>query len=127
MKTFDLEKAKAGAKVCTRDGKEARIICFDMAGDYPIVALVKLGTNEEHIVAYLSDGRISDDRQQGGDLMLADRLDWVKQMVKEALKDAHASFTVGACDTDLVGTYTENYAVIEMRWRTPISFESKHK
>lgn len=29
MKQFDLEAAKKGAKVCTRDGREARILCFD--------------------------------------------------------------------------------------------------
>lgn len=26
---FDVNKAKAGAKVCTRDGHPARIICYD--------------------------------------------------------------------------------------------------
>lgn len=41
MKEFDLEKAKAGHPVCTRDGKEARILCFDRIGHRPIVALVK--------------------------------------------------------------------------------------
>lgn len=29
MKEFDLEKAKAGHPVCTRNGNKARIICFD--------------------------------------------------------------------------------------------------
>lgn len=29
MKNFDLEKAKAGYPVRTRDGHETRIICFD--------------------------------------------------------------------------------------------------
>lgn len=29
MKNFDLDAAKRGAAVCTRDGVEARIICFD--------------------------------------------------------------------------------------------------
>lgn len=40
MKPFDLEKAKAGAEVCTRDGRKVRIICTDAKGNYPIVALV---------------------------------------------------------------------------------------
>ena len=39
LKPFDLEKAKAGKPVCTRDGRKARIICFDRVGDFPIVAL----------------------------------------------------------------------------------------
>ena len=42
FKPFDLEQAKAGKPVCTRDGRKARIICFDTKtlGDYPIIALV---------------------------------------------------------------------------------------
>ena len=39
LKPFDLEAAKAGKPVCTRDGRKARIICFDRVGDFPIVAL----------------------------------------------------------------------------------------
>ena len=39
LKPFDLEAAKAGKPVCTRDGRKARIICFDKVGDFPIVAL----------------------------------------------------------------------------------------
>lgn len=42
MKPFDLEKAKAGAPLCTREGFRARIICFDADNDrFPIVALIK--------------------------------------------------------------------------------------
>ena len=39
LKPFDLDAAKAGKPVCTRDGRKARIICFDRVGDFPIVAL----------------------------------------------------------------------------------------
>ena len=39
---FNLEAAKAGQPVCTRDGRKARIICFDVKGDIcPIIALVE--------------------------------------------------------------------------------------
>ena len=41
-KPFNLEEAKAGKPVCTRDGRKARIICFDAKGDpCPIIALVE--------------------------------------------------------------------------------------
>lgn len=40
MRKFDLEAAKAGAKVCTRDGRKTRILCFDAKGQYPIIVLV---------------------------------------------------------------------------------------
>lgn len=42
IKPFDLKVAKAGKPVCTRDGRKARIICFDTKGDMcPIIALVE--------------------------------------------------------------------------------------
>lgn len=42
MKPFDLEKAKAGAPVCTREGFRARIVCFDADHNrFPIIALIK--------------------------------------------------------------------------------------
>ena len=39
MKTFDLEKAKAGAPLCTREGFRARIVCFDADNDRKIFGL----------------------------------------------------------------------------------------
>ena len=46
LKPFDLEAAKAGKPVYTRNGRKARIICFDAKGDKPIIALVEMGTDE---------------------------------------------------------------------------------
>lgn len=43
---FNLEAAKAGKPVCTRDGRKARIICFDAEGEHPIIALVTDGVQE---------------------------------------------------------------------------------
>ena len=40
LKPFDIQKAKEGKPVCTRDGRKARIICFDAKGTHPIIALV---------------------------------------------------------------------------------------
>lgn len=41
MKEFNLELAKAGHQVQTRDGRPARVICYDKNGDkYPIIALI---------------------------------------------------------------------------------------
>lgn len=47
MKPFDLEKAKAGAKVVTRDGQEVRLLYFDIRGAaFPIVGLVDIKVRE---------------------------------------------------------------------------------
>lgn len=63
MKNFDLEKAKAGYPVCTRDGKEARILCFDRIGHHPIVVLVK-EAGDETIFSYNKKGRFSNDGRE---------------------------------------------------------------
>lgn len=59
IKPFDLEKAKAGEPVMTRDGCKARVICFDREEvDFPLVALVtdpESGT--ETLETYRADGR----------------------------------------------------------------------
>ena len=48
LKPFSLELAKQGKPVCTRDGRKARIICFDSKNDpqRPVVALVEHNDNE---------------------------------------------------------------------------------
>ena len=40
LKPFDIQKAREGKPVCTRDGRKARIICFNRKGDMPITALI---------------------------------------------------------------------------------------
>ena len=64
LKPFDLEAAKQGKPVCTRDGRKARIICFDYKGDsnaYPILALISTinsrGVPSKIIAKYTEDGR----------------------------------------------------------------------
>lgn len=56
MKQFDLEAARSGAPVCTRDGRKARIICFDRRDESsPIVALLE-GTSTESVLLYSENG-----------------------------------------------------------------------
>lgn len=57
LKPFDLEAAKAGKPVCTRDGRKARIICFDRNDLYPIVALIECEDGEEIIGSYSKEGQ----------------------------------------------------------------------
>lgn len=59
MKPFDIELAKAGHPVCTRDGRAVRILCYDFITqeDTPIIALVRLSEKQEGIICYKADGR----------------------------------------------------------------------
>lgn len=78
MKPFNIEKAKAGAEVCTRDGRKARVICFDKvnpSGDYArfsIIALVMEFDGCEAIYTYDQTGTYNCSRHESvDDLMLA--------------------------------------------------------
>ena len=53
LKSFSLEAAKQGKPVCTRDGRRARIICFDCKDEtFQIVALVSGSLGKEEIISY---------------------------------------------------------------------------
>lgn len=73
LKPFDIQKAREGKPVCTRDGRKARIICFDRRGDkYPIVALLE-GCNEEHsevAVTFTNEGLYEIGEKKSNDLMM---------------------------------------------------------
>lgn len=69
MKPFDLEAAKAGKPVCTRDGRKARIICWDKKGLVPIVALIE-HENSEIFLAYYNNGRHTIRERSDNDLMM---------------------------------------------------------
>lgn len=75
MKEFDLAKAKAGAPVCTRDGKPARIICWDRKdAHYPILYLAERRGVEgvEEVSSTTVIGHIfADGRCANGDLFMA--------------------------------------------------------
>lgn len=74
FKPFDLEAAKAGKPVCTRDGRKARIICWDKKGNYPIVALIQDNENSEHIEYYTENGIFSNGgNEKNRDLMMFTR------------------------------------------------------
>lgn len=70
MKEFNLELAKAGHPVCTRDGRNARVIFWEAKGDYPIIALITLSGGSEDHVSYTINGKFSIVEQDGLDLMM---------------------------------------------------------
>lgn len=75
-KDFDLDAAKRGATVCTRDGLPARILCFDsnIASDEyatPIVAEVAMD-GRMNIMCYTAKGGLDVEGQSKYDLMMSD-------------------------------------------------------
>ena len=72
LKPFNLEAVKADKSVCTRDGKNVRVICFDKVGAYPVVALVQEeGMETCHF--YSKDGKCVDCGNEYDLMMLCEK------------------------------------------------------
>ena len=102
FKPFDLEAAKAGKPVCTRDGRKARIICFDAKCNKPIVALI-YDCNKETVLQYLENGRFFVDQIDKYDLMMFPQK-------KEGWVNVYKSYNVGKkipCMTSIYPTKEE--------------------
>ena len=70
LKPFDIQKAREGKPVCTRNGAKARIICFDAKSDAPIIALITTDDGTEITFDYLSDGTFFNSENPDNDLMM---------------------------------------------------------
>ena len=115
MKPFDLEAAKAGAPVVTRNGKKARIICFDLYnGAYVLVALITQDDGREGVVLTKKDGRhctILDDSTH--DLFMAPvkKEGWLNIYPKNCSSEIYP--TIGFAD--LIG-HQSRVACVKVEW-----------
>lgn len=106
LETFNLDEVKDGKPVCTRDGRNVRIICFDCKVEsFPIVALVSGAFGREEIISYdeagYSSTRETDDRL----FMLPEKkIGWINvynKSIYNSEEDARDGITD---DSDYVGT-----------------------
>lgn len=73
---FEVELAKkiqnkeCDGRIVTRDGRSARIVCFDVQSIYPIISLVKDDNGKEKTIDCISDGRLYKDTETKNDLIL---------------------------------------------------------
>lgn len=72
MKPFDIELAKAGHPVCTREGEPVRIICYDRKNTkYPIMALIDKGDSEDFVSYILQGTFYNNGKEHKDDLFMA--------------------------------------------------------
>ena len=71
LKPFDLEAAKTGKPICTRDGRKARIVCFDRKANTPIIALIECDNRGEILQCVHNDGRCCQFGISDNDLMMS--------------------------------------------------------
>ena len=121
LKPFDIQKAREGKPVCTRDGHKARIICFDYngeTGDYPIVALVHYNKGNkcyERVLKYTSDGLFNKygDCQHDDDLMM---LPEKKEGWINIIKTEDGGYCCkGEVNSDYNDAFIENINVLDNR------------
>lgn len=68
LKPFDIEAAKAGKPVCTRDGRKARIISCSLRNkNFPIAAIIE--DEEENVYQFEANG-VCDEHDENLDLMM---------------------------------------------------------
>lgn len=78
MKQFDLETYNRmiaegkTPKIVTRDGCDARILCTDKKGDYPVVAVILDSENVENVKTHMDDGKYLEGCKGPSDLFFAD-------------------------------------------------------
>lgn len=88
IKPFDLASYKNGAKVKTRNGHEARIICTDRKNPHcPIIALVKVDDINETVLNYTPEGKVRlDTGVSDNDLVIVEEAEefWSDKEDKEA-------------------------------------------
>ena len=89
LKEFDLKAAKAGKPVCTRDGRRARIICFDMNSfnNHIIVALITEENGTESIYSYTSEGKWKETKTENDLMMLPEKKEGLVNVYKDSVYD----------------------------------------
>lgn len=73
MREFNLELAKQGHPVCTRDGKKVRILAFDVKCREPLVVAIQENDGDrEEVYTYALDGIfLGNNKLSEDDLMMA--------------------------------------------------------
>lgn len=119
LRPFDLQKAKEGKPVCTRDGRKARIICFDRRVNRPVVALIESDNHEEALQCYFDNGRCCCDVTSGYDLMMLPekKEGWVNVYKKEQNRYVKGIFPSREIALNSISEKSREYiATIKITW-----------
>ena len=73
MKQFNLQEylKNPDRHIVTRDGKDAKIICTNAKGNFPIIALVETYNGNETVLILKENGRFYNDTENSRDLFFA--------------------------------------------------------
>ena len=116
MKPFNLEEAKAGKPVQTRDGRDVEILTFDLRGGNSMLAIIK-AENHDYVATYAESGYYLNP-------MYEDKYDlFMKTEKKEGwvavLKDGKLSFNIYATKEEAESIFVKDsdfVAVAKIEW-----------
>jgi hypothetical protein len=115
LKPFDIQKAKAGKPVCTRDGRSVRILCFDAKrrDEKNIIALVpsKGYPGFEDLIAYPDNGIYYGEHENDGNLMMMPEK---KEGWAKVRKDINLYDTKEEADRKMIGN--DEYVTAKVEW-----------
>ena len=112
LKEFDLEAAKVGKPVYKRDGRKARIICFNMNSfnNHVIVALITEENGTESIYSYTSEGKWKETETENDLMMLPEKKEgWVNVYKERCYESKEEAISCRACNMECIDT-------IRMEW-----------
>ena len=119
MKEFNLEEAKAGKPVCTREGMPARIVCWDLKfgknNKYTLLALIKDEDGDEMPMSYTSKGHlINDVTKDKYDLMMVGKKcdGWVN-IYRDGRGDIQVDNRVFSTKEDAIRMHFRNYLLVD--------------
>ena len=110
LKPFNLEAAKAGEPVCTRDGRPARIICFNRVSDkFPIIALVMGRENREDVFYYDNNGKDCYNKEKDYDLVMKPKVKtgWINVHKENGLYETEEDAKNNRLNDDFVAVKVE--------------------
>ena len=116
LKPFDLQKAREGKPVCTRDGRKARILCFDRLCCDKISTIVACVLSkdgkDENVIIYNSDGFMVDKQHPYADdlMMIPEKKEgWAK-----VRKDINLYDTKEEANRKMIGN--DEYVTAKVCW-----------
>lgn len=108
LRPFNLEEAKAGKPVVTRDGRKVRLFCFDLVGDDAVAGAVTIGEGKEDATSWTLEGRyISRLEEHARDLLMApvEKTVWVN-VYRNKNEDR-------SCDVSITGGYESKASALD--------------
>ena len=116
LKPFNLQKAKEGKPIYTRDGRKARILCFDRLCCDEISTIVACVLSkdgkDENVIIYNSDGFMADKQHPYADdlmMLLEKKEGWAK-----VRKDINLYDTKEEADRKMIGN--DEYVTAKVCW-----------